>query len=245
VLYFVVAAATGQIEIWSASPLGGDADRIHPVLAADRSITSFAVSPDGGRVVFVADLAQNDVFELWSVPAAGGEPVRLNGTLTSAGDVAVDPRPVFTPDGSRVIYLADQLQDGRAELFSVPAAGGTALRVNRTLASPGQWQVLGFAPTADSTRVTYVLRSRPTGVDPWQESLYSVAVTAGASTRLDGTASAGGEVHPTPVVPPSGSRFALYLADQTFDEQYELYSGDLCLFCDGFEAGSTARWLVP
>jgi Tol biopolymer transport system component len=245
VLYFVVAAATGQIEIWSASPLGGDADRLHPVLAADRSITSFAISPDGSRVVFVADLAQNDVFELWSVPASGGEPVRLNGTLTSGGDVAIEPRPAFTPDGGRVIYVADQLQDGRLELFGVPAAGGTALRLNRTLVSPGQWQVLGFVPTADSTRVAYVLRSRPSAVDPWQEGLYSVAVTAGASTRLDGPASTGGDVHPTPVVPPSGSRFALYLADQGFDEQYDLYSGDLCLFCDGFEAGSTARWLLP
>jgi hypothetical protein len=47
------------------------------------------------------------------------------------------------------------------------------------------------------------------------------------------------------VVPPSGSRFALYLADQSFDEQFELYSGDPCLLCDGFESGSTARWVMP
>lgn len=245
VIYFVLAAATGQFELWSASPLGGDAVRLHPALAADRSITGLAISPDGSRVVFVADLAQNDVFELWSVPATGGSPVKLNGILTSGGDVAAEPRPVFTPDGSRVLYVADQLQDGRPELWSVPVAGGTAMRLNRTLSSPGQWEVLGFVPTADSTRVAYVLRTRPSAVDPWQESLHSVAVTAGASTRLDGPDSAGGSVYPIPVVPPTGSRYALYLADQDYADQHELYVGDLCLFCDGFDAGSTTRWVLP
>ncbi|GMU66117.1 MAG: hypothetical protein AMXMBFR36_23910 [Acidobacteriota bacterium] len=244
-IYLVVAEATGQAELWGASVFGGDAARLHPALGPDRNLAGLAVAPDGSRVAYVADVEQNDRYELYTVPAAGGVPVKLNGAMTAGGDVATDLPVVFTPDSSRVLYVADQLLDGRRELFGAPAAGGTALRLNRTLAAPGEWQVVGFQPTADSSRIAYVLRSRPSAVAAWTEQLYSVPVTAGASTRLDGPTSAGGDLFEIPVVPPVGSARVLYLADQDDDEQFELYVGDACLFCDGFEAGSTVRWAQP
>ena len=52
-------------------------------------------SPDSSRVLYVADQDTDEVFEIYSVPAGGGTPTKLNGPLVAEGDVstsAVQPR---------------------------------------------------------------------------------------------------------------------------------------------------------
>ena len=40
----------------------------------------------------------------------------------------------------------------------------------------------------------------------------------------------------------SETRQAIYNADQEVDGQSDLYLGDLCVLCDGFEGGESGRW---
>ena len=62
--------------------------------------------------------------------------IKLNAELTPSGDVYC--RGIqFSPDGSRVLYLADQDTDEVDELYSVPAAGGTPVKLNSALPSGG------------------------------------------------------------------------------------------------------------
>jgi hypothetical protein len=68
------------------------------------------------------DQIADDVFELFIVPSGGGTPVRLNGPLVVDGDVKSEGLQ-FSPDGSRVLYHADQETHDVVELFSVPSAG--------------------------------------------------------------------------------------------------------------------------
>jgi|GEM_PF-3996769 len=63
----------------------------------DQVILDFLASPDGGYVVYRADQGTAGVFEIYSVPTAGGEPVRLNGNLAEGGYVT-DYR--LTSDGA-------------------------------------------------------------------------------------------------------------------------------------------------
>jgi hypothetical protein len=46
--------------------------------------------------------------------------------LPTTGDVTAAE---FTPDGSRVIYLANEDSSSTVELYSVPSAGGTPTNV--------------------------------------------------------------------------------------------------------------------
>lgn len=92
-------------------------------------VGSFACSPDGTHLVFTAVLPDdaaidpdliltNDLFEL---PAEGGTPRRFT---TSRLDLS---SPVYTPDGSRIIMLGDDLSYSNAtqvQLYVMPAGGG-------------------------------------------------------------------------------------------------------------------------
>ena len=110
-------------------------------------VLAFQVSPDDSRAVYIADQNTDGVNELFSVPTAGNGPaVRLNPTiLVFAGNVNSFR---INPDGSRVVYLADQAIDDVNELFSVPIAGGTVERVNDTLPFSADVGTFVFSPNS-------------------------------------------------------------------------------------------------
>jgi dipeptidyl aminopeptidase/acylaminoacyl peptidase len=114
-------------------------------LLALRWIVDVAVSPDGGTVAF----AQEHVAEqsgdaglpsayrsgIWVVDAAGGDP----HPLTSPE--ARDKRPVWSPDGSRILFFSDRgpAAAGRVRpvhLWVIPTAGGEARRVTQADYAP-------------------------------------------------------------------------------------------------------------
>src|SRR5262249_29649192 len=110
-------------------------------------VLQFLMSPDGQRVVYLADQDANDVFELFSVPLGGGAaPIKVSGPT-----VSFDPRYQFqiSADGRRAVYVADQRSGHYLELYSTPLDGGS-LAVH--LAGSA---VQGFEITPDSRTVVY------------------------------------------------------------------------------------------
>jgi hypothetical protein len=165
---------------------GGAVTKLNPTFAIDRDVTTLAISPDSGRVVYIADQNHNEVQELFSVPLAGGTSETLNDIPVSGGDV--DSFEI-APLGGFVFYRGDLLADGVFELFRSRIAGASSVDV-----------------------------------------------------RVSGPLVAGGEViFGAWTVLPDGRR-ATYKADQEVDEQFDLFVGDICLLCDGFEAGDSGRW---
>lgn len=95
-------------------------------------------SPDGAWIAFVADKETRSLNELYVVPVDGSSAARkLSGPLGTAGNVGPDSFPAtddahlfdaveFTPDGTRVLYIADATVYQVNELFSVPVDGSSA-----------------------------------------------------------------------------------------------------------------------
>ena len=171
-LYSVPATGGAPVKLNTELPSGGNTWYVY-----------FQFSPDGSRVLYRADQDTNEVYELYSVRAAGGTPVKLNAELTFRWrGVAVEHGFQFSPDGSRVLYRADQDTDNVFELYSVPATGGTPVKLNSALTF--RWRCgLGadFQFSPDGSRVLY-LAEQDTN-DVWE--LYSVPAAGGVPVKIN------------------------------------------------------------
>src|SRR5262249_57575230 len=111
-----------------------------------------------------------------SVPLAGGSAIKLNPTLVAGGNVFTNSLQV-DPSTKRAVYLADQEVDGRTELFSVPATGGTStkLNANGTQVTSGSFEIDPGVP---------VLVFQAANVGSNQSGLFSNAVVGGLFNTL-------------------------------------------------------------
>ena len=167
-------------------------------------------SNDGKYVVYVADQDNDEVFEIFSVPTAGGPAVKLNPSLVSGGDVLGFR---ITPDSQHVIYLADQTINGLNTIQRVPIGGGDSQQL-----SPFSDNI-SFQISPDSTQIVYLARF---GLDQ-EFNLYSVPVSGNtASVKLNGTLTAGGNVSINFAIS-NNSASVIYTADQDVDNVREIY----------------------
>jgi len=158
-------------------------------LMEGENVEFFNISPDGTRVVYMADQDMDNVFELYSVPIGGGDITKLNSPLGANSDVT----PLFQiSSGGRVVYTVER-GDGAFELYSVPivpAAGEEAVIINIPFAEGGFVLPSDFQITPDGSRVVYRIAQDPSsGID-----LYSVPIGGGEAVRLNDLIAGGGSV---------------------------------------------------
>jgi Tol biopolymer transport system component len=89
--------------------------RIHPPLP-DFADVSFGprITPDGRQVLYQADAEVDGASDLYAVPLCGGQPKKLDGTLTFEGDVLDHA----LGRSGLVVYRADQDTNGVLELYA-------------------------------------------------------------------------------------------------------------------------------
>ncbi len=155
------------------------------------------------------------MYELYSVPLDGSNnPVKLNAPLV--GDTYISWLFLISPDSSRVIYT-----DKGFELYSVPLAGGSVVKLNPSGGSVSWWVQI----SPDSSRVVYTADQDTDEV----YELYSVPLAGGNVVKLNPPLVVGGGiirwlpfVMPFQISPDSSR--VVYVADQETDEVYELYA---------------------
>lgn len=153
--------APARAATWELSrlkPVGGQ--MLGMVVAGERLFYQAAYEEDGG-------------VSLYSVPTAGGRPVRLNANLPYGQVHAFQP----SADGSQVVFALWQEEAQQAYLYSVPGGGGTPIQLSDparetiTQGYPGRW----FPHWVAGDRVVYLAS------EIW---LYSVPITGGPLTLL-------------------------------------------------------------
>jgi Tol biopolymer transport system component len=224
VIYLADQNIDEVFEAFSVPSSGGSAIKLNDTLVAGGDVTLQRISSDGSRVLYLADQTTDEVFEIFSVPTTGGTPAKLNGTMGAGGDVSTLGLQ-FSPDGSRVVYFADQNADNVNELFSVPSAGGAAVKLNGTLVANGDVGSNGILISPDSSRVVYTADQDSDNTF----EIFSVPIAGGTAVKLSGPMVAGGNVALGAggrAITPDGSR-VIYVADQNTDEVQELFSAPI------------------
>ncbi len=118
--------------------------------------------------------------DLWMVPRAGGEAIRLTSGLgTESG-------PIFSPDGTQVAFTA--AYDGNTDVYVVPAKGGVPQRLTY---HPAPDQAQGWTP--DGKRVLFANAGASANDKP---RLYTVDLNGGFPVALPLPIAAAGSYSP-------------------------------------------------
>lgn len=131
---------------------------------ADGDIDAMQVTPDGQTIVFIADLTDDNVNELYSLPIAGGTPTKLLPTVDAVTDIN---SLVISPDGQTIAFVGDYLTNGIGEAFVIPIDGGEPTRISNP--SPrSDFDVVGrpgaMAFSADGQNIYYLSDFRSNGL---------------------------------------------------------------------------------
>jgi Tol biopolymer transport system component len=184
VIYRADQDADEVFELYSVPIGGGSVTKLNPPLPSDADVgdENFEFSPDSSTVVFAVTEGTLGRRALYSVPAQGGPAMRLTPPLVDGGRInflGFDPFRMISPDGSTVVYTADQDTDGQNELYSVPIEGGTVTRLNPPLLH-GQVVDSLHEFSADGSTVVYQTFST---TEP--NEVFSVPTVGGPVTRLN------------------------------------------------------------
>jgi tricorn protease len=106
--------------------------------------------------------------DLWSVPRAGGNAVRLTSSPGQEAD------PAFSPDGTQIAFTGEY--DGNVDVFVMPAEGGVPKRLTW---HPAADVVLGWTP--DGKRILF--SSSRTAYSRFNE-MFNVPAEGGAEEKL-------------------------------------------------------------
>ncbi|MSR62938.1 MAG: hypothetical protein EXS08_10890 [Planctomycetes bacterium] len=166
--------ATGVSQLFTV-PL--DASALPRLLSAPLipagDVYQFLVAADGEHVIYRADPNQNETFELFGAPFAGGQVETYNAPMALGPVVGDVDSFLVTADEQRVVYRADQDEDQVFGLFATRADGrGETLSLAPSLSEGGN-VLPGFALSPTGTRVAF-LHSVGLGAAGW---LYSATIT--------------------------------------------------------------------
>lgn len=151
----LVAASLLTLLFASSSPAQRRPWTVEDVLALE-SVRQVAISPDGEWVAYVVahrDLEENEnLSDLWLVPAQGGEPFQL-----TRGDHSAQSA-MWSPDGSWLAFLSDR--DSTTQVYGIRPSGGEAWAVSAW--EPG---IDEFRLSPDGQWIAFTAHPEPTDAD--------------------------------------------------------------------------------
>jgi len=161
---------SGRLNIWKVNAAGGWP--IQMVQADDRQ-TGAAWSPDGNWIFYQQDTAGNELYQIYKVPANGGEPI----------DVTNQPKIRFlnfhiSPDGRYIASGYKPEQASSTDIAVIDLAGGDVRNLTQEKSPEHWWSNCLWSPDG---RTIYATRTT-TSLD--DSSVYRIDVATGTLTEL-------------------------------------------------------------
>jgi WD40-like Beta Propeller Repeat len=127
---------------------------ISGTLADGGEVVEFSWAPNNTRIAYLADQNEDEKFELISViPDVNSSNPRPDPRLVSTNNIGDVVDFAWSPDSSRIGYIADGDTLGVFELFTNVAFGTSKFKVSGTLTQGGD--VTSFAWAPDSSLIAY------------------------------------------------------------------------------------------
>ena len=93
-------------------------------------------APNGARILFYG-LREASTFELFTCVPDGSIMDKVSGTMVAGGDIDPNVAFLWAPSSYYVVYAADQLTDGRVEVFSSLPDGQSNVKISGSMVAGG------------------------------------------------------------------------------------------------------------
>jgi Tol biopolymer transport system component len=141
----------GVSEVFTCLPDGSG----HVGVGGPVTKAGFVWAPDSSRLAYVADQATDGVFELFTAPADGSAPsVAVSGAMVDEGDVEALAPLAWSPDSTRLAFVADADVDRKVAVYVTSSLGASRERVSAFL-EPSDELRSALVWSADSSRLAF------------------------------------------------------------------------------------------
>jgi hypothetical protein len=186
---------------------------LNAALQSAGDIFDFTLSPDGRLVAYVADQETDEVLEAYLVKiAAPGIATKINGSVQSGATLAQ-----FTPDGSGILYVADQDRGPFERDLYIVDVGHPAEPVRLNAPLDQGVSVRRYAVSPDGPRVAYV-------VEPFsgfaKDLMIVELASPGTATKVNSPLPSGALDWALPKFSPGG-RVIAFLAVESVNESIQ------------------------
>jgi len=142
------------VELYVTTDNGLTTTKLSGSMVSGGNVTGFAISPNGRFVAYRADQETKGVFELYTVPIAGGTVInvsQLSGTILEVKDFAWAPN--ISPNRSQIAFRAFNAftgnTGGNIELFTNFSSGGIPVTVSNFLLVGADVDTFRWSPTSE------------------------------------------------------------------------------------------------
>jgi Tol biopolymer transport system component len=210
-------------ELYTVRPDGTGMAKINGALVAGGNVNYFGQdpwAPDSSRLAYTADQDTDNVVEAYTSLPDGTGNVKISGAIAAPGGLFFGQPLLWSPDSSRIAYLAAQDIATTTELYAASPSGGGTQKLNGVLVAGGNVFQALWAP--DSSRIVYLADQDTDTVN----ELYSSLANGSGNTRLNDPALPVGSGVFSFLIAPDSSRVA-YLANPSGPVAQELFAAPI------------------
>ena len=184
---------TGRFNLWKLPSSGGFPLQL---TQSDDRQAGIAISPDSRTVVFESDHGGGEIYDLYSVPLAGGAVTNL----TNSPDVT-ETGAIFSPDGKWLAFDRRPKSAAQTDVALLELATGKLTQLTHEQSPSHSWRAIGF------TENGRVLIANRESIDRKESAIYRVDIAGGKAEAL--TEDGPGHFNSASAVSASGKTIAL------------------------------------
>ena len=164
-----ISNASGRLNLWQMNIDGSSAQQL---LKSNDRQASPAFTRDGKEIVYMQDKGGDELYDLYAVPAAGGEPRNITNT-----DHTSEVGPLFSPDGKTLAYGSKEKVNPYHNVAVVPWPAGAARLLTHESDLKASWDVVCWSPDGHS-----LFAVRTVALD--DSDVYRIDVASGKAENL-------------------------------------------------------------
>ena len=182
-----VGNASGRYNLWTMQI---DGSRQQQLIHSDERQTGLTFTRDGKEIVYVQDKGGDELYDLYAVAVAGGQPRSITHT-----DKTSETQPVFSKDGSMLAFGSKDKVSPYTDIAVMSWPSGTARLLTHEADRKAEWSIASFSPDG-----AFLYANRRVGLD--DSDGYRIDLHTGVAQKLTGHA--GHELNSISDVSPDG-----------------------------------------